>query len=147
MDGSANELLCFMVWPLQIQQWVLLCNCLVGVLQYSHYTMRYNSPCAELGFSTPHMIEIDNHHYGRHEKKTTVPWFSSSRTDWHILQRSCQPTPTPIHILYFTASVPTEANCYICIKGAGGDVICTLSQSFNHLPRVPFETGNRCCSE
>ena len=37
MDGSANELLCFVEWPLQRQQWVLRCNCLVGALQYPHY--------------------------------------------------------------------------------------------------------------
>ena len=29
-DDSANELLCFLVWPLQSQQWVFLCNCLVS---------------------------------------------------------------------------------------------------------------------
>ena len=42
MDYSADELLCFLVWPLQRQQWVLLfiCNCLVGALPYSHYVMR-----------------------------------------------------------------------------------------------------------
>ena len=40
MDDSANELLCFLVWPFQRQQWVLLCNCLVGALPYSHYVMR-----------------------------------------------------------------------------------------------------------
>ena len=40
MDDSANELLCFFLWPLQRQQWVLLCNCLVGALPYSHYVMR-----------------------------------------------------------------------------------------------------------
>ena len=35
MDDSATELLCFLAWPLQIQQWVLLlCNCLVDALPY-----------------------------------------------------------------------------------------------------------------
>ena len=32
MDDNANELLCVLVWPLQRQQWVLLCNRLVGAL-------------------------------------------------------------------------------------------------------------------
>ena len=40
IDDSADELLCFLVWLLQRQQWVLLCNCLVGALPYSHYVMR-----------------------------------------------------------------------------------------------------------
>ena len=40
MNDSANELLCFLVWPLQRPQWVLACNCLVGALPYSHYVMR-----------------------------------------------------------------------------------------------------------
>ena len=35
---------------------------------------------------------------------------SSSRGDWHVLQRRCQPTPAPIYISLFTASVPTVAN-------------------------------------
>ena len=34
MDDSANESPCFLVWPLQRQQWVLLCNCLVGALSF-----------------------------------------------------------------------------------------------------------------
>ena len=40
IDDSANELFLFLVWPLQRQQWVLLCNCLVGALPYSHYVVR-----------------------------------------------------------------------------------------------------------
>ena len=40
MDDSTNELFCFLVWPLQRQQWVLLCNYPVGALTYSHYVMR-----------------------------------------------------------------------------------------------------------
>ena len=40
MDNSANELLCLLVWPLQRQQLVLLCNCLVGALPCSHFVMR-----------------------------------------------------------------------------------------------------------
>ena len=40
VDDSANELLGFLVWPLQRHQWVLLHNCLVGALPYSHYVTR-----------------------------------------------------------------------------------------------------------
>ena len=39
MDDSANELLCFLVWPLQRQQWVLLCNCVVGDIHYPQHVM------------------------------------------------------------------------------------------------------------
>ena len=48
MDGSANELLCFLVWPLHKQQWVLVCSCLVGASPYSHYVMR-SFPLEALG--------------------------------------------------------------------------------------------------
>ena len=55
--------------PLQRQQWVLLCNCLVGALPYSHYVIR-SFPCAESGFSTPHnMIYLGNYNGDRQTKK------------------------------------------------------------------------------
>ena len=31
-------------------------------------------------------------------KKKKVPWLSSSRNEWHVLQRRCQPASTPIYI-------------------------------------------------
>ena len=34
---ATNELLCFLVWPLQRQQLVLLFEYIVGALPYSHY--------------------------------------------------------------------------------------------------------------
>ena len=34
-----------LVWPLQRQQWALLCNCLVGALPYSHDAMRSFPSC------------------------------------------------------------------------------------------------------
>ena len=40
MGDSANELLCFLVSPLQRQHWLLLCDCIVGALPYSHNVMR-----------------------------------------------------------------------------------------------------------
>ena len=46
MDDSANELLSFLVWPLQRQQWVFPCNCLVGALPYSHLVMRSFPSCS-----------------------------------------------------------------------------------------------------
>ena len=66
------------------------------------------------------MIYFDNHH-GDRKKQKTVPWLSSPRSGLHVLQLRCQPTPTPIYIECFTASVPTEANYYIHILmwGAG----------------------------
>ena len=39
-----TELLCFLVWPLQRQQWVSLCNCLV-LRSYSHYVVRSFPSC------------------------------------------------------------------------------------------------------
>ena len=53
-------------------------------------------------------------------KKKKTPLLSSSRSDWHVFQRRCQPTPTSIYIKCYTASVPTEANhlyIYIYFKG------------------------------
>ena len=75
MDDSANELLCFLVWPLQRQQWVFLSNCLVGVLPFLHFVTRSlcdHPPCAELGFSTPNNKQhdlLDNHHGDRRINK------------------------------------------------------------------------------
>ena len=34
------------------------------------------------------------------EKKKKVLWLPSSRSDWHVLQRRCKPTPTPIFIMF-----------------------------------------------
>ena len=65
-----------------------------------HITRCDHSPCAELGFSTPHnMIELDDHHGDRQKNKNrkAIPWLSSSRSDCHVLQRRCQPRPTPIY--------------------------------------------------
>ena len=56
MDDSANELLCFLVWLLQRQQWVLLCNCLVGALRYSQYVMRSFPLC---GVKVLHPAQCD----------------------------------------------------------------------------------------
>ena len=60
---------------------------------------------------------LDNHHGNRKKKtkKKTVPWLYSSRSDWHALHRRGQPTPTPIYIKSFTASVPTEAKYFTYI--------------------------------
>ena len=55
---------------------------------------------------------------------------SSLRSYWHVLQRRCQPTPSPIHICMFTASVPTVAN-------AGG-FWNIATRTFVCQPGVPF---------
>ena len=39
IDDSVNELLYFLVWPLQTQQRASPCNCLMGALPYSHYVI------------------------------------------------------------------------------------------------------------
>ena len=55
MDGSVNELIYFLVWPLPGISMGLLCSCLIGCLTiYQVHTTRYDHhPCAELRFS-PH---------------------------------------------------------------------------------------------
>ena len=62
MDDSANELRCFLMWPLQIQLWGQLAP--ASFVPYRVHTTPYvHSPCAELGFSTPHsMIQLDTYH-------------------------------------------------------------------------------------
>ena len=70
MDDSANELLCFLVWPLQRQQWVLLCNRLVGALPYSLYVMRL---FPLYGVKVLHPVQhhlLDTHHGDRKNKQT-----------------------------------------------------------------------------
>ena len=124
----------------------VLCNRLVGALPYSHYVMRSFPLC---GVRVLHSAQYDltryNHH-GDRKKKTktkTVPWLSSSRSDWHVLQHRCQPTPTPAYMKYFTASVPTEANHYIyifshCYFPASGQAVVTrvVPSSPRFLPSI-----------
>ena len=113
MDDSTNELLRFLMWPLQRQQWVLPCNCLVGALPYSHYVMGH-SPCAELGFSTPHnMIYSITIVVTAHKKKrypaclvhAVIGMFYSivasqrqPQYTHNVLQRRCQPRPTTMYM-------------------------------------------------
>ena len=65
VDDSANELLCFLVWPLQRRQWVLICNCLMGALPYSHYVKRSFPVCGVRVLHPAQMTQLDNHHMGR----------------------------------------------------------------------------------
>ena len=91
------------------------------------------------------MIGLENHH-GDRQKKKTVPWLSSSRSDWHVysavanqrqpqytynvLQRRCQPRPT-IKYVYFRG-------------GGGGWGKCNQSislqqqQAFFSMVVIPF---------
>ena len=87
----------------------------MGALPFSLYVMRSFSLCGVRVLHPAQYHLLDNHHGDRPKKKKTVPWLSSSRSDWHVLQRRCQPTPTPIYIKCSTASVPTEANYYMYI--------------------------------
>ena len=64
MDDSANELLCFLVWPLQRQQWALPCNCLVDALPYSHCVMRSFPMC---GVKVLHPVQYEGGRGGRGE--------------------------------------------------------------------------------
>ena len=57
MDDNVNELHCFLVWPLQRQQWVLLCNRLVGALPHSHYVMR-SFPLCEVKVLRPTQCDL-----------------------------------------------------------------------------------------
>ena len=40
MDDSVNAYIYFLVWPLPETAMGLLCNCLVGALPYTWYTLR-----------------------------------------------------------------------------------------------------------
>ena len=85
---------CFLGWPPQRQQWVLLCNCLVGAVPYSHYVMR-SFHLRRVRVLHPAQYDLlDNHHGDRQKrKKKTVPWLSGSNI-----------------FACFTASLPTNAN-------------------------------------
>ena len=124
-----------------------------------HTTCCDHSPCAELGFSTPHNTiqldnhhgdrQLDNHHDDRQEKKkkrypaclvhAVIRMFYSVVTNQrqpqytcYILQRRCQPRSTIIRIFLRGAG-----------GGAGGGVpICCLPSSFDHsLTTHPFRDG------
>ena len=69
------------------------------------------------------------------KKNGTLAVYRSSRSDWHVLQRRCQPTPTPIYIKRFTASVPTEANYYMYFIG-GQRLSLGSGQLVNIIPVV-----------
>ena len=102
-------------------EWVLLCNFLVVALPYSHYVMRSFPLCGVLS-SPPHtiwsnstiiMVTAKN----KKQRIKRYPGLSTSRSDWHVLQRRCQPCRTPIYIqsrlyIYYIMlyRVPTEAN-------------------------------------
>ena len=73
IDDSANELLCFLVWPLQRQQSALLCNCLVGALRYSHYVMRSFSLCGVRFLHSAQYGLLDNIIVTADEKKKRCP--------------------------------------------------------------------------
>ena len=83
------------------------------------------------------------------KKKTVPPWLSSSQCHWHALQRRCQPTPAPIYISCFTASVLAEANhyiyIYIYIRG-GGQIIKMFPWQgmFCYFPSQQYERS-LCC--
>ena len=70
------------------------------------------------------------------KKKRKVLLLSSSRNDWHVLQRRSQSMPNPKYTKCFTASVPTEANNYLYIytlRGLGVGYEYTFMFSSSHL--------------
>ena len=73
MDDSANELLCFQVWPLQRQQWVLIFNCLVGTLPYTHYVMRLYPLCGVRRVLHAAQYNLLDNHHGDGNKKKRYP--------------------------------------------------------------------------
>ena len=117
-DDSANELLCFLVWPLERQQKVLLRKCLVGALPYSHYVMR-SFPLWGVRALHPvqyDLLQLDNHHGDRQKtkQKKTYPGCLAHAVismiysvvanqrqpqyTFNASQSRCQPRPTIIYI-------------------------------------------------
>ena len=98
-------------------------ECPVPVLS-SYRTYCDHSPCAELGFSTPHSMIYRITMMTSKKKINTAPRLSRLHSsDGHVSQRRCQPTPTQIYVQRFTASLPTEANYNMHIlRGCGRGV-------------------------
>ena len=82
------------VGPLQRQQWVLPCNCLLDASPYSHYVMPSFPLCGVMVLH-PARNSITIMVTAKKKRKQMVPWLSSSRSDWHVLQRRRQSTPIP----------------------------------------------------
>ena len=115
VHDSANELLCFLVWPLKRQQWVLLCNCLVGALPYSHYVMR-SFLCRDR-FLHPAQYDLTRQPSWWPPKKkryhgclayavigmfySVVAHQRQPQYTYNVLQRRCQPRPTIKYLVYF----------------------------------------------
>ena len=92
----------------------------MGALAYSHYVTRSFRLCGVRALHPAPYNPPRQPSRWPPTKKTMVPCLSSSRSDWHILHRRCQPALTPTHIKCFTASVPIEANNYIYTLRGGG---------------------------
>ena len=64
---------CFVLWCGHSRDsngyWILLCNCLVGVLPYSHYVMRSFPLCGVRVFYPAQYDVLDNNHHGEPPKK------------------------------------------------------------------------------
>ena len=73
----------------------VLCNCLLGAL-HEHCVIRSIPLCGVKAFYLAQMIQLDKQPWAtaKKKKKKTVPWLSSSRSERHVLQCRCQPTPT-----------------------------------------------------
>ena len=108
------------------QQWLSLCNGLVGGLPYSHYVMRSFPLCRvrvlhpaqyDLPLTRPPAAIVRDHQKKRKRKKkryhgclahaaigmffpvASLPTTDDANIQENVLQRRCQPTPTAMHVL------------------------------------------------
>ena len=123
MDGSAYELLCFLVWPLRRQQWVLLCNCLVGALPYSHYAER-SFPLS--GVRVLHLAQydlLDNHHgdpLKTRKERRYAGCLAHAVIGMFYSVVANQRQPQYIHIMFYSVGANRGQLISAYFKGEGG---------------------------
>ena len=127
-DDSANELLRFLMWPFQRQQWVLLCNCLVGALPCSHYYAMRSSPLCGVRVVHPAQYDLTRQRSWqppKNKQNKRYPGCLAHTVIGMFYNVVANHANSNIHRLYrlccFTASVPTEANYFYIYYGARGE--------------------------
>ena len=88
---------------------------------------------------TIHYFEGRNYIYDRY-----LGCLFSSRSDWRVLQRSCQPTPTPIYKNLFAASVSTKTNTGGFKKTEINECFCTAGSHFVLLKLIAQQVHILC---